>query len=110
MPVDKENSMKAERTNVMRLLDAAKAEYTTHEYDAEKYISGEDVAEALGQEKDQVFKTLVTVCDKTKEHYVFVIPVCETLDLKKAAKACGAKSIEMIKQQVPLLYHLDLAF
>lgn len=91
--------MKPERTNVMRLLDAAKAEYVTHEYDAEKYIACDEVAAALGQDIETVFKTLVTVSDKTKEHYVFVIPGGETLDLKKAAKASGAKSIEMIKQR-----------
>ena len=56
------------------------------------------VAESLGQDKNGVFKTLVTVAN-TKEYFVFVIPVAETLDLKKAAKVAGVKSVEMIKQK-----------
>ena len=57
-----------------------------------------DVANALGEEPHSVFKTLVTV-GKSKKNYVFMIPVCEELDLKKAAKAVGEKSIEMIKSK-----------
>ena len=87
-----------EKTNVMRLLDQKKADYTAHSYVSTGAISGVDVAAALGQDPARVFKTLVTV-GKTGQHYVFVIPVAKELDLKKAAKAAGEKSIEMIKSK-----------
>ena len=87
-----------EKTNVMRLLDQKKATYTAHSYASTGAISGVDVAAALGQEPVKVFKTLVTI-GKTGQHYVFVIPVAKELDLKKAAKAAGEKSIEMIKSK-----------
>ena len=91
--------MKNEKTNVMRLLDSVKVSYESYEYDAEKYISGVDVAAALGEDKDSVFKTLVTYSEKAREHFVFCIPVAYELDLKKAAAAVGVKDIEMIKQK-----------
>ena len=87
-----------EKTNVMRLLDQKKADYISHTYVSTGAISGVEVAAALGQDPAHVFKTLVTV-GKTGQHYVFVIPVAEELDLKKAAKAAGEKSIEMIKSK-----------
>ena len=87
-----------EKTNVMRLLDQKKAEYVSHSYASTGAISGVDVAAALGQDPARVFKTLVTL-GKTGQHYVFVIPVAKELDLKKAAKAAGEKSIEMIKSK-----------
>lgn len=87
-----------EKTNVMRLLDKKKIEYTSHYYGDTDAISGIEVATVLGQNPENVFKTLVTV-GKTKKNYVFVIPVAEELDLKKAAKAVGEKSIEMIKSK-----------
>lgn len=86
-----------EKTNVMRLLDQAKIAYTPHEYD-NTVTNGEEVARLLGEDPDSCFKTLVTVSEK-REHFVFVVPVSATLSLKKAAKAVGAKSIEMIKQK-----------
>lgn len=86
-----------EKTNVMRLLDAAKTEYFTHEYD-EQVTDGKEVARLIGEDENSVFKTLVTVASD-KEHYVFVIPVNETLNLKKAASAAGVKSVEMLKQK-----------
>lgn len=92
----KKDSM--EKTNVMRLLDQKKAAYKAHSYVSTGAISGVDVAAALGQDPARVFKTLVTV-GKTGQHYVFVIPVAKELDLKKAAKAAGEKSIEMIKSK-----------
>ena len=61
-------------------------------------VGGEEVAKALGENPDQVFKTLVTV-GKSRTNYVFVIPVNRELDLKKAAKAVGEKSIQMIQQK-----------
>ncbi len=91
--------MKNEKTNVMRLLDAAKVKYEAFEYDQDKYISATEVASALGEDADQVFKTLVTFSQKEREHFVFCIPAPSELDLKKAAKAVGVKDIEMIRQK-----------
>ena len=90
--------MKAEKTNVMRLLDAAELPYSVHCYLDTDAVSGVDVAAVLGEDPDCVFKTLVTV-GKSGEHYVFVIPVASELDLRKAAKASGEKNIEMIKSK-----------
>lgn len=87
---------KTEKTNVMRLLDQKKIEYTMHDYSESGVIAGGDVAQTLGENPEEVFKTLVTV-GKTKQYYVFLVPVCKELNLKKAAKAVGEKSIEMIK-------------
>lgn len=90
---------KEAKTNAMRLLDRNKIEYTTHTYSIDDgLIDGISVAEKLNEDKETVFKTLVTV-GKTKNHYVFVVPVAEKLDLKKAAKAAGEKNIEMIHQK-----------
>ena len=89
--------MKQEKTNVMRILDAHKIEYNSYSYASTDAISGVEVAKVLNQNEAQVFKTLVTI-GHTNNHYVFVIPVAQELDLKKAAKAVGEKSIEMIKQ------------
>ena len=96
----KTNNKKAseQKTNVMRLLDQAGLTYQAYCYAATEAISGREVAAALEQNPAQVFKTLVTV-GKTGEHYVFVIPVEHELDLKKAAKAVGDKSIEMLKSK-----------
>ena len=87
---------KQEKTNVMRILDQKKIEYTMHDYSESGAIAGDDVAKTLGEKPEEVFKTLVTV-GKTKQHYVFLVPVCKELNLKKAAKAVGEKNIEMIK-------------
>lgn len=87
---------KQEKTNVMRLLDQKNIPYEMHDYSESGAIAGEDVASVLGEEPEQVFKTLVTV-GKSKQNYVFLVPVCGELNLKKAAKAVGEKSIEMIK-------------
>ena len=80
----------------MRILGQHKIPYTSYTYSG--VISGADVAAVLKQDPRQVFKTLVTV-GHTKTHYVFVVPVCGELDLKKAAVAVGEKSIEMIKSK-----------
>ncbi|MDD6402155.1 MAG: Cys-tRNA(Pro) deacylase [Lachnospiraceae bacterium] len=85
-----------EKTNVMRLLDQKKIKYNSYCYVETGETNGQKVAEILGQDENRVFKTLVTV-GKTKANYVFVIPVNKELDLKKAAKAVGEKSIEMLK-------------
>lgn len=87
-----------EKTNVMRILDQKKLSYQAHFYGDTGAVSGTEVAEILGENPAQVFKTLVTA-GKTGQHYVFVIPVEKELDLKKAAKAVGEKSIAMIKSK-----------
>lgn len=85
-----------EKTNVMRILDKKKIKYNHFCYVETGETNGEKVAAILGQNPDCVFKTLVTV-GKTGANYVFVIPVNRELDLKKAAKAVGEKSIVMLK-------------
>lgn len=70
------------KTNAMRILDRHKIAYRSYSYDASRALSGIEVATALGQNPKQVFKTLVTV-GKSHQHYVFMIPVAEELDLKK---------------------------
>ena len=90
--------MKVEKTNVMRILDQKKINYNTYSYIDTDAISGMEVALVLGQNPNQVFKTLVTVSGKNI-NYVFVVPVNKELDLKKAAKVVGEKSIEMIKSK-----------
>ena len=87
-----------EKTNVMRLLEKGKVQYVSHNYENTGAVSGMEVATALGQDPDMAFKTLVTV-GKTKNHYVFLVPVSRELDLKKAAKSVGEKTIEMIPQK-----------
>lgn len=85
-----------QKTNAMRFLDRNKIEYKTMEYECKDgKIDGLAVAKKLGQDPDTVFKTLVTQ-GHSKELYVFVLPVKEELDLKKAAKAAGEKKVEMI--------------
>ena len=88
--------MAVQKTNAMRILDKSKIEYEVITYDiSDDKIDGISVAEKTGQNLNEVYKTLVTI-GNTKELYVFVIPVAEELDLKKAAKVCGEKKIEMI--------------
>lgn len=85
-----------QKTNAMRALDKAKVSYNTYEYEAsDGKIDGIAVAEKLGQDVNQVFKTLVAQ-GHSRELYVFVIPVNQELDLKKAARVSGEKKIEMI--------------
>ena len=85
-----------EKTNVMRILDQKKIAYIPHAYDPGT-TDGRSVAALTGRDPSTVFKTLVTV-GASKRNYVFVIPVNLELDLKRAAKAVGEKSIAMIKQ------------
>ena len=96
---------KDEKTNVMRTLEQKKIPYTPHTYPHEEGVAvdGETVAKLLEQDPGQVFKTLV-VKGASGGFYVFDIPVAETLDLKKAAKAVGEKSIAMLpaKELLPL--------
>ena len=88
---------KGEKTNVMRTLDTAKIPYTPHEYDG-SITDGVTIAAVLGEPEEKVFKTLVTESSDGR-HFVFVIPVAATLDLKAASRAAGVKSIAMIKQK-----------
>ncbi len=89
---------KEEKTNVCRMLEQKKIAYSVIHYEEEGFTSGMEIASFLGEDPEKVFKTLVTV-GKSKEHFVFVLPVNEELDLKKAAKAVGEKSIEMLPQK-----------
>ncbi len=95
----KTSTMKAaDKTNVMRLLEQKKIPYRSYTYESEGAITGLEVAEKLGQDPAQVFKTLVTT-GRSGAHYVFVIPVGAGLELRKAARAVGEKSLEMLKQK-----------
>ena len=91
---------KEEKTNVMRVLEQKKIAYTPHSYPHEEGVAvdGVTVAKSMGFDPAIVFKTLVAR-GASKQYYVFDVPVAENLDLKKAAKAVGEKSIEMIHQK-----------
>ena len=89
---------KQEKTNVKRILDQKKINYNSYDYRGTNAVSGMEVATSLNEDPNKVFKTLVTVA-KSKINYVFVVPVNKELDLKKAAKAVGEKSVEMIKSK-----------
>ena len=101
--------MKAkDKTNVMRVLDAKKIEYNSHFYEPDASLSGEEIAGILGEDSKCVFKTLVTQ-GKSGGYFVFVVPVMTELDLKKAAKAAGEKSI-ILKSIIIKLSHIILLF
>jgi len=92
------------KTNAMRLLDAAKIEYSTFEYEVdENDLSGGHIADQIGLPYEQVFKTLVARGDKTGP-VVMCIPVCSEVNLKKAASETGNKKVEMlhVKELLPL--------
>ena len=86
------------KTNAMRLLDQKKIEYEVKEIEDAQGLSGSQMALKAGENPEEVYKTLVTVGAKGA-HYVFVVPVEKELDLKKAAKTVGEKSISMIHQK-----------
>ncbi|MCR5367941.1 Cys-tRNA(Pro)/Cys-tRNA(Cys) deacylase [Eubacterium ruminantium] len=86
------------KTNVMRVLDSKKVKYSSHTYEPDATLRGEEIAAILGEDVEKVFKTLVTV-SKSGKNYVFVVPVNAELDLKKAASAAGEKAVSMIKQK-----------
>ena len=87
---------KEDKTNVMRILESEGVNFIPHEYDvSDGLIDGISIAEKLNQPKERVFKTLITQ-GASKEYFVFCLPVDCELDLKKAAKAVGEKSVEMI--------------
>ena len=88
-----------EKTNVMRKLDQLKIDHKEHFLgDDKNAISGVEVARILNQDVNRVFKTLVTVA-KSNNHYVFMVPVQEELDLKKAAASVKEKALEMLHQK-----------
>lgn len=86
------------KTNVMRILERQKIAYNHYCYEGTGAVSGIEVAAALGEDADRVFKTLVMV-SKSRRYYVFMIPVAAELNLKKAAAAVGEKDVEMLKQK-----------
>ena len=86
------------KTNVMRILERQKIAYNHYCHEGTGAVSGIEVAAALGEDADRVFKTLVTV-SRSRRYYVFMIPVAAELNLKKAAAAVGEKDVEMLKQK-----------
>lgn len=86
---------KENKTNAMRILDKNKISYRTKTYECDEFIDGIHVADLNGDPYDQSFKTLVTI-GKSGNHYVFVLPIDQEIDFKKAAKVVGEKSVEMI--------------
>lgn len=86
---------KLEKTNAMRILDKNKITYKVKTYECDEFIDGIHIADQNGDPYEQSFKTLVTV-GKTGGYYVFVLPIDQEIDFKKAAKIVGEKSIEMI--------------
>lgn len=87
-----------DKTNVIRILEQKKIEYKDYTYEGDGSLTGEDVANIIGKNRESVFKTLVTE-GKSKENYIFVIPVHMELDLKKASEAAGEKNISMVKSK-----------
>lgn len=88
---------KEEKTNAMRELEQKKIVFKTHSYVNTSAISGMEVASVLNEDPNYVFKTLVTI-GKSGNHFVFLVPANRELNLKKAAKTVGEKSISMVKQ------------
>ena len=86
---------KENKTNAMRILETMKIPFETHTYECDEFIDGIQIADMLGLPHDKVFKTLVTV-GASKNYFVFVIPIAEELDMKKAARSVGEKNVAMI--------------
>lgn len=83
------------KTNAMRILETKKIPYTAHTYECDEFTDGIQIADMLGLPHEKVYKTLVTQ-GSSKNYYVFVIPIAEELDMKKAARAVGEKSVAML--------------
>ena len=83
------------KTNAMRILESLKIPFEHYTYECGEFIDGVQVADMLGLPHEKVYKTLVTV-GSSKNYFTFVIPIAKELDLKKAAKSVGEKSVEMI--------------
>ena len=94
MSKQKEDKAK-NKTNAMRILDTKKIPYTTHTYECDEFIDAIQIADMLGLPYEKVYKTLVTQ-GSSKNYYVFVIPIAEELDMKKAARSVGEKSVAML--------------
>lgn len=86
---------KETKTNAMRILESLKIPFEHFAYECEEFVDGLQIADKLSLPYEKVYKTLVTV-GASKNYYVFVIPIAEELDLKKAAKSVGEKNVEMI--------------
>lgn len=86
---------KETKTNAMRILDKLKIRYTFNTYKCDEFIDGIHIADMLGQPYEKSFKTIVC-CGKSKDYFVFVLPIDKNIDLKKAAKSVGEKSVELI--------------
>ena len=83
------------KTNVMRILDKAKIQYEVITYECDEFISGLHTAQITGAKVEESFKTLI-LTGKSSEHYVFVLPIAQELDLKKCARAVNEKSLTML--------------
>lgn len=86
---------KETKTNAMRILETKKIPFITHIYECDEFIDGIQIADMLSLPYEKVYKTLVTQ-GNSKNYYVFVIPIAEELDMKKAAKSVGEKSVAML--------------
>lgn len=86
---------KENKTNAIRILEKMKIPFEIKTYECDEFIDGMQTSKILNIAPEVMYKTLVTV-GKSKNHYVFVIPICEEIDLKKAAKAVQEKSLEML--------------
>ena len=83
------------KTNAMRILETKKIPYKSYTYECDEFIDAIQIADMLGLPYEKVYKTLVTQ-GSSKNYYVFVIPIAEELDMKKAAKSVGEKSVAML--------------
>ncbi|MBE6875028.1 Cys-tRNA(Pro) deacylase [Ruminococcus sp.] len=83
------------KTNAMRILDRNKVSYKVNTYECEEFIDGVQIADMLGQPYEMTYKTLVAQ-GRSGGYFVFVIPIAEELDMKKAARSVGEKSVELI--------------
>ena len=86
---------KENKTNAMRIMESMKIPFTHYTYECDEFVDGLQIADKLSLPYEKVYKTLVTV-GASKNYFVFVIPIAEELDLKKAAKSVGEKNVEMI--------------
>lgn len=86
---------KENKTNAMRILETLQIPFEAHTYECDEFIDGIQIADMLGLPHDKVFKTLVTQ-GASKNYFVFVIPIAEELDMKKAARSVGEKNVAML--------------
>lgn len=88
-------SKKEAKTNAVRILETMKISYESRTYECEEFIDGSHIADQLGLDHKTVYKTITTV-GKSGGYYVFVVPIDEEIDFKKAARAAGEKSLTML--------------